>query len=171
MQRGTQDQASIRLPATVSAGQRAWLHAAAEAAGVAHATVTNSDGARVLTLGPGDAVAISLPDDSDDALRTAVLRHFPLLADVPMHAPPSLDVAVQRFHSLLEQEQHAEAEEVTITIPEQCAQIHQQWISQSERALQSDSTRGGGLRAMRVSDMQTGLLGRTLLTLVTSKVL
>lgn len=163
------DQASIRLPETVSARQRAWLHAAAEVAGVAHITSINADGARILTLGgTGPAVAITLRDDSDDMLRSAVLRHFPKLANEPLPAPPSLDLAVERFYLLLKQEQHAEAEEVPSL---ECVWFDMSHTpAQSERALQSDGARGDGLRAMRVSGMQTGLLGRTLLTLVTSKV-
>lgn len=98
----------------MSARQRAWLHAAAEAAGIAHTTSTNADGARVLTLGDAaaDAVPVALADDSDDTLRAAVLHHLPQLAAVPMRAPPSLDGAVERFQALLAQEQRAEAEEV-----------------------------------------------------------
>lgn len=123
---------TIRLPETLTARQRAWIHAAAEKAGIPHQSTTTAAGDRMLLLGDaatapsetlssGEVVDVALPDTSNDSIRAAVVGCFPLLDALLQDQAgrmgmggggETVQAAVERFEELLRLEQHAEIQEV-----------------------------------------------------------
>ncbi|PNW77576.1 hypothetical protein CHLRE_10g442650v5 [Chlamydomonas reinhardtii] len=169
--------ALVVFPSSLSARQRAFIHEVAGAAGLYHAS-EGEGAARQIVVGLQGARKVSVPANatSDADIVAALLEHLGLDARDRLPStsydrkgsgagpsggaggggdPTSVEAFVELSRKLIEMERAAEVAQAT-----------------EETSMCSPETaqaRGRTLLNLRVDDMEGGLLGRTLLTLVSNK--
>lgn len=159
------------LPSTLTSRQRAAVHAAATAANVGH-TSTGEGTTRSLSLGcltdPAHTVAVACDGDSDDAMLAALAETVgDAFADAVSVAlatpkPASGNGASGRINT-------ADAATYAAGVLPLLTAERDAEVAAARSALAAGGRGGHRLAPLRIDSMETGLMGRTMVRLVSAK--